>query len=119
MEAIASDARACEMSRQCKRLRHLRLATMECCVEAGNLWDVWCHIEDCLNGGQVVRLVQGREWRELRKRRQHSPVQSNRCTVSHPAMYNAMSDASHGSSRDQSRSRCQYLARRRVVVEPF
>src|SRR6478735_7596314 len=99
MEAIASDARARETSRQRKSLSHLRLVTMERCVEAGNLWNVRRHIEDCLNGSQVVRLVQRREWRKLRKRRQHSPVEADRGTVSHPAVYNAMSDACHGSSR--------------------
>ena len=103
MEAVAPDARVGEIARQCESLRHLRLVAMERRVEAGHLRHVRRHIAGssesapgCAAGAAAPAASSSAS----------APAQprssADRRGVSHPAVDDAMADAGHGRSRDQS-----------------
>ena len=58
MEAVALHAGAADLPRQGNELGDRRLAAVEARVEAGHLRYAGKPVEDRLDGGQVVRLVE-------------------------------------------------------------
>ena len=67
VEAVALHAGAADLRGQGDELRHRGLAAVERGVEAGDLRHAGEPLRDRLDGGQVVRLVQGSQRHQLPK----------------------------------------------------
>ena len=105
------------MPRQRKGLSDLRMAAMKRRIEAGDLGDMRRHIHNGPDRRQVMRLMQGGEWYQLRQRCQDRAIQADGCGVLLPAVYDTMSDAGYRSSFEQSPADPEQFSCRHVMVE--
>src|SRR5208283_3753744 len=65
VKSVAANALVGEPAWQGERLGEIGLASMERRVEAGDLWKLRRSLHDRAHGRDIVRLMQGRERREL------------------------------------------------------
>src|SRR5690242_17900179 len=117
VEAVAPHAFVAQAPWQCEGLRQMALATMKGGIEAGNLRHARCGGEDRANGGEVVRLMQRRQWAQRLQCAQHVAIQLYRRIEAHATMHHAVSDADDRCTIGQACNRGKNLARCRVVIE--
>ena len=117
MKAVAPHAGISQLARQREGLRHLRLAPVECGVEARHLRDVRRRIQDGADRCQIVGLVQRCQRNQLGERRQHGSIQAHGRRVMEATVHDAMADSLDRRIIQQARAGGQQLARRRVVIE--
>src|SRR6516162_605198 len=72
MKSIPANAFLAEVARQGESLGETRLGAVEGGVEAGDLRDLRRSFHDRAHGGEVVGLMQWREWLQLGESGEHS-----------------------------------------------
>ena len=92
---------------------------MKCGVEAGDLRNLGRNVQDCANGGEIVRLMKRRQRRKPRKVVQDVLCHPHRAIVAQTAMDNTVTEASNRCSPQQSGPHGEDLARCRVMVKAF
>src|SRR5437868_166017 len=90
MEAIAPHAAIGDRLRQRERLRHFGLRAVERRVETGDLGQLGAKFRDDLDRLEVVWLVQGREWAQLRELGDHFGVDTHGLRERLAAMHDAV-----------------------------
>jgi hypothetical protein len=71
---------------------HGAMVTMECRVEASNLWHLWTPSEKCTDGSKVVRLMERRQRDIAFKVRHNLCVNQHGTVVLWASMHDAMPD---------------------------
>ena len=117
MKPVAADALFGEAARKGESLGKIRLGAMERRIEAGDLRNLRRKLHDRANGRQVVRLVQGRERRELAEVVEHRLGHAHGTCVLEAAVDHAMTEADHRASIEQLAPGLEDLARSRAMVE--
>jgi len=92
VEAVAADAAGVEFRRQGEGVGLPRMGAVEGGVEAGDLRHAGEAFRRRRDAGKVVRLVQGRERRQIPQAFHHRDIHQHRRREVRPAMHHAMPD---------------------------
>ncbi len=117
MEAVAPEAGLVERVRQREALRHRRHGAVEGGVEAGHLGERRIELAERADGGEVVRLVQGRERDEGPKPRQHLLVDARRRVEGRPAVHHPVAHAGEDDLAERAPHQREQLGERARVAE--
>ena len=92
MKSVAANAFLAEVARQGESLGETRLGAVEGGVEAGDLRDLRRSFHDRAHGGEVVGLMQWREWLQLGELGEHSFGHPHRSAVLDAPMDNPVAE---------------------------
>ena len=88
-------------------------------VEAGYLRNLRSNIHDCANGGEVVRLMKRRQWREPRKVVQDARCHPHGPIIAHTAVNDTVTERGNRLSSQQFGAHGEDLAHGGVMVKAF
>ena len=92
VESVPADAFCVETLRNSEMIGHSTMATMECRVEAGNLWHFRTPREKRTDRSKVIRLVERRQRNVAFKARHHFSIDQYGAAVLGASMHDAMPD---------------------------
>src|SRR5271165_756059 len=119
MKPVAPNAGVSKPTRQGECLSEIRLPAMKGRVEAGDLRNLRSNIHDCANGGEVVRLMKRRQWREPRKVVQDTRCHPHGAIIAHTTVNDTMTERGNRLSSQQFGANGEDLAHGGVMVKAF
>ena len=90
MESVAPDSLVGQAARQREGGSDLRLGVVKGGVEAGDLRQCRMEFCNCRDGGEMMRLMQRRQWDEAGQFGDHLGIDTHRPLVARPAMHDAV-----------------------------
>jgi hypothetical protein len=119
MKPVAPNAGVSKPTRQGECLSKIRLPAMKGRVEAGYLGNLGRNVRDCANGGEVVRLMKRRQWREPCKVVQDTRCHPHGAIIAHTAVNDTVTERNNRLSSQQFGAHGEDLAHGGVMVKAF
>ena len=119
MKPVAPNAGLKVSARQGERLSERRLVAMKGRIKTSNLRNLRSDIHDCADGGEIVRLVKRRQWRERPKIVQNIGCYAHGAVIPQTAMNDPVTECGDRLSSQQSGADGEDLAHGGVMIKTF